>query len=49
MRTHTTIAILASLDTKKAEASLLKDLIAGRGHRVLLIDVNMGGRARDHR
>jgi uncharacterized protein (UPF0261 family) len=43
MRTHTTIAILASLDTKKAEASLLKDLIAGRGHRVLLIDVNMGG------
>ncbi len=43
MRTHTTIAILASLDTKKAETSLLKDLIAGRGHRALLIDVNMGG------
>jgi len=37
------IAIVATLDTKGAEAKYLKDLIEVRGHKTILIDTNMGG------
>jgi uncharacterized protein (UPF0261 family) len=38
-----TIAIISTLDTKGSEAAFLKDLIQGRGHRVILMDTNTGG------
>jgi len=40
-----TIVIMSTLDTKGAEAALLKNLILERGHRVILLDTNTGGEA----
>jgi uncharacterized protein (UPF0261 family) len=37
------IAIVAALDTKGEEARLIRDYIAGRGHRPLLLDVGVLG------
>ncbi|HUS70433.1 MAG TPA: Tm-1-like ATP-binding domain-containing protein [Anaerolineae bacterium] len=37
------IVIVATLDTKGAEASYLRELIEKRGHRAILVDTNMGG------
>jgi len=38
-----TIVLVATLDTKGAEAVFLKSLIQERGHRVILLDINTGG------
>lgn len=35
--------IISTLDTKGSEAAFLKQLIAERGHRVILLDTNTGG------
>jgi uncharacterized protein (UPF0261 family) len=40
-----TIAILATLDTKAAEAALVRDQIVRRGHEALVIDVGTTGKA----
>jgi uncharacterized protein (UPF0261 family) len=40
-----TIAILATLDTKAAEAAFVRDEIVRRGHRALLIDVGTTGKS----
>ncbi len=37
------IVLISTLDTKGSEAAFLKDLIQGRGHRVILMDTNTGG------
>jgi len=38
-----TIALLATLDTKGAEVAYMRDLIAARGHRALVIDTGLVG------
>ncbi len=38
-----TIAIVATLDTKGREAEYLKEQIAKRGHKPIIIDIGMGG------
>ncbi len=38
-----TIAIIAALDTKGEEAGLIRDAIAARGHRPLMIDIGVLG------
>lgn len=38
-----TIVLLATLDTKGLEAAFLKALVQERGHRVILLDINIGG------
>jgi len=38
-----TIALLATLDTKGAEVAYMRDLIAARGHRALVIDSGLVG------
>jgi len=40
-----TIVLVSTLDTKGAEAAFLKGLIQERGHRVILLDTNTGGKA----
>jgi uncharacterized protein (UPF0261 family) len=42
----TTIAIIAALDTKGEEARLVRDLIAARGHRPLVVDTGVMGEPR---
>jgi uncharacterized protein (UPF0261 family) len=37
------IAIVAALDTKGEEAKLIRDYVAGRGHRPILVDVGVLG------
>ena len=37
------IVIVSTLDTKGAEADFLRKLIEERGHKTILVDVNMGG------
>jgi uncharacterized protein (UPF0261 family) len=39
------IAIVATLDTKGEEASYIKELIAKRGHKVIVVDTGVLGRA----
>jgi len=41
-----TIAIIAALDTKGEEARLVRDLIAARGHRPLVVDTGVMGEPR---
>jgi uncharacterized protein (UPF0261 family) len=41
----TTVVVIGALDTKGAEAGFLRDRIAARGHRTLVIDVGVLGRA----
>jgi uncharacterized protein (UPF0261 family) len=43
-----TIVIISTLDSKGSEAAFLKALIEGRGHRVILLDVNTGGEPSHH-
>ncbi|HEU5317106.1 MAG TPA: Tm-1-like ATP-binding domain-containing protein, partial [Chloroflexota bacterium] len=38
-----TIALVSALDTKGEEARLVRDYIAARGHRVLVIDTGVVG------
>lgn len=40
------VAVIASLDTKGAEAAELRRLIEQRGHRVIMVDVSTRGEAR---
>ena len=40
-----TIVLVSTLDTKGSEAAFLKNLIQERGHRVILLDTNTGGKA----
>ena len=40
-----TIAILATLDTKGAEADFIRDQVQARGHRALIIDTGLMGDA----
>jgi uncharacterized protein (UPF0261 family) len=40
-----TIVIICSLDTKGKPARFLKERIEAKGHRTILLDVNMGGQA----
>ena len=40
-----TIVIISTLDTKGSEAAYLKELIQKRGHRVILLDTNTGGKS----
>ena len=37
------IAIVATLDTKGEEATLIRDYVAARGHRPLLVDTGVLG------
>jgi uncharacterized protein (UPF0261 family) len=39
-----TIVLVSTLDTKGTEAAFLKELIQERGHRVILLDTNTGGK-----
>jgi uncharacterized protein (UPF0261 family) len=39
-----TIVIISTLDTKGSEADFLKEFIEERGHRVILLDTNTGGK-----
>jgi uncharacterized protein (UPF0261 family) len=39
-----TIVLVSTLDTKGAEAAFLKKLIEEKGHRVILLDTNTGGK-----
>ena len=40
-----TILVIAALDTKGAEAGLVRDHIAARGHRALVVDTGVIGQA----
>jgi uncharacterized protein (UPF0261 family) len=40
-----TIVVIGALDTKGAEIGFLRDRIVERGHRALVVDVGVGGRA----
>ena len=45
--TAKTILIIGTLDTKGAEIGFVRDLVAGRGHRPLVMDVGVEGEAAD--
>jgi uncharacterized protein (UPF0261 family) len=41
--TNKTVVIIGTLDTKSEQLQFLKERIASRGHRALIMDVSTGG------